>query len=345
MSPDFDPAWLATMTGGVPHARVTEAWNAVLTYFPDVPAWPQLERKSYPESPYAQFSERFPGAVIRGDRLYIDREQGLDAALDRLFIAYLNGDTGYGAIGPDYAEGLFHLLENQVPFMQPMQALKGQVTGPISWGLAVVDQNRRPILYDELLAEALSHLLYLKAAWQEQGLRRFCERTIIMLNEPHLSSFGPGVAAISRDQVVTLLEEVLAGITGLKGIHCCGDADWSILLSTSVDILSLDAYSHAASLANYAQEVDAFLKRGGILAWGIVPAGDRAAAETVETLLARLEAAMSLLEEKGVPKEAMVKRGMITPSCGAGALSVELAEQVFALTAGVSSAMRSRYGY
>lgn len=349
MARDFEPQWLPTMIGSVPHIRAEDAWNLVLTYFPDIPAWPQLPRRSYLENMYVQFSERFPGIVLEKERIYVNRERDLDAALERLYVAYLEGDLSYGTISPDYAAGLAMLLEDQVPFMQPPVALKGQITGPITWGLTVTDQNRRPILYNEILAEAITHHLYLKAAWQDQQLRTFVSHgaetlpTIIFVDEPYMSTFGSAFVAISREQVVDMLEEVFEGITGLKGVHCCGNTDWSILLSTSVDILSIDAYAYAESLALYPAEVQAFLERGGIIAWGIVPANEQAATETVESLVGRLDSAIDLLVEKGVSRDLLLQAGLVTPSDGTGTLSEELSDRVFYLTAGVSFAMRERY--
>lgn len=343
MDSGFKPRWLPTMIGSMPFSDVREAWNVILAYFPEIPAWPQLPQRSFLENMYVQFSERFPGVVLQGERVYVDRDHDLNSPLERLYIAYLQGDLGYGALSQDYARGLAYLLEGRAPFMQPAEAIKGQVTGPISWGLAVTDRNRRPILYDEVLAEALAHHLHLKAAWQEQALRRFCERTIIFVDEPYMSSFGSAFVSVGREQVLEMLEEVFAGISGLKGVHCCGNTDWSILLSTSVDILSLDAYKYAESLALYPEEVKKFLEREGIIAWGIAPTGPPATTETVESLVARLEDAIDMLAAKGVPKELLLQSGLITPSCGTGSLSPDLAERAFYLAAGVSSAMRRRY--
>ena len=158
-----------------------------------------------------------------------------------------------------------------------------------------------------------------------------------------MTSVSSAAAAISRDQVISVLNQVLAGISGLSGVHCCGETDWSILFSTEADIVNVNAYDHAESLAECEEYVNAFLQRGGTIAWGIVPAAPQAATETVESLLARLNDTMNLLAERGISKEDMLKTGLIMPTCGTGSLSPELAERVFYLTAGVSSAMQHRY--
>ena len=44
-----------------------------------------------------------------------------------------------------------------------------------------------------------------------------------------------------------------------------------MLLATTVDILNLDAYGYIENLALYPAELRAFLDRGGVVCWGIVP--------------------------------------------------------------------------
>jgi hypothetical protein len=337
---------LPTAIGSLPHSDPAAACRVVANTFPRIPIWPQLPRRSFLENMYVQYSEGFPGVVLdhAAERIYVDRSQDLDLPLERLYTAYLENDLDFAAIGPDYAAGLAALpaVLRDAP---TLLAVKGQVTGPISWGLTVVDQNRRPTLYDDILADAIAKHLRLKATWQEQQLRQLCPNVITFVDEPYMSAFGSAFVAVGREQVITLLEEVFAGIQGLKGVHCCGNTDWGILLETSVDILNLDAYNYAESLALYPDAVRAFLRRGGVIAWGISPnRDDLIAQETVASLTQRLEAGLGLLVGKGIPKDDLLAAMMITPACGLGGMSVAAAERVLTLTAGVAAEMQKRYG-
>jgi len=58
--------------------------------------------------------------------------------------------------------------------------------------------------------------------------------------------------------VPVLLEEVFKGIKGIKGLHCCGNTNWSVLLDTTIDILSFDAYNYASSLSTHSGKVKSF---------------------------------------------------------------------------------------
>ena len=47
--------------------------------------------------------------------------------------------------------------------------------------------------------------------------------------------------------------------------------------------------------------------------------------------------------EAGLQRESLLKAGLVTPSCGLGALDQENAQRVFELLVGVSQEMRHRY--
>jgi methionine synthase II (cobalamin-independent) len=224
--------------------------------------------------------------------------------------------------------------------------VKGSVTGPISWGLTVTDQDKRAILYDDTLADAVAKHLRLKAAWQERELRKLSDTTIIFVDEPYMSAYGSAFFSIERDLVVRLLTETMAGIEGLIGIHCCGNTDWSLLLETPAHVLNFDAYAYAESVALYPDAVRAFLRRGGLLAWGIVPAEDEAAilCETAASLTDRLLTGMDLLVKKGIPLDHLLEACLVSPSCGLRGRSEATSVRALQLAVGVTDELRRRFG-
>jgi hypothetical protein len=335
--------WLPLITGGLPHTEPAAAWDAILTRFPELPAWPRLPRRSNLENMYTQFSERFPGIALENGGILVNRSNRLDSGLEQLYLAYLEGDVSYGEVGASYAAALDLLLEGHVPLPATPVAIKGEITGPVSWGLTIVDQNRRPILYDQVLEDAVAKHLRLKAAWQEQALARICPHTIMIINEPYMASFGSASVALSATRIVEMFEDVFDGLRGLKGIQCSGTTDWSLLMSTSADLISFDAFDYIESFAAFAADLTRFVDRGGILVWGIVPAGGAARSETVDTLVGRLESGIRLLADAGVPRDRLQQQAMVSPSASLAALSVPLSEHVLDLTRGVSAAMRTRY--
>ena len=87
----------------------------------------------------------------------------------------------------------------------------------------------------------------------------------------------------------------------------------------------------------------AFLERGGIIAWGIVPNSSEVRKESVDSLMEYLHDAMKLLVRKGIEWEQLLGSALITPACGLGTLTVQDAERAVELIVGVSDAMRERY--
>jgi hypothetical protein len=105
---------------------------------------------------YAQFSEGFPGVVLDDGSLRVRDVADIEQSLEQLYLAYLENELSYGAISPDHASGLAALLQGKVALPDGVVALKGQITGPISWGLSVIDAQQQPILHDRVLGDAVS---------------------------------------------------------------------------------------------------------------------------------------------------------------------------------------------
>ena len=160
-----------------------------------------------------------------------------------------------------------------------------------------------------------------------------------------MAAFGSVSMLLSKERVISLLDGVFQGINGLKGVHCCGNTDWSILLGTSTDIISFDAYNYAQSLALYPAEVKEFLGREGTVAWGVIPSDEGAlAGETAASLKDRLEEAMAPFTRKGIPFRQLVRQGLLTPSCGLASLATEEASaRALELLTELSAMMRKRY--
>ncbi|MFC1952209.1 methionine synthase [Chloroflexota bacterium] len=331
----------ATVIGSMPQTDPAEACAQVSRYLRDIPTWPQLPKRAFQENMYAQFSEGFPGVVIEADRIFIDRSQDLDKPLEKLYTAYLENDFGKYPITAEYAAGLhsFLALTNLSPL-----AVKGQVTGPITWGLTVADDSGRAIIYDDVLGDAAAKLLKLKASWQEKELSQISNNTIIFVDEPYMQAYGSIGMSLSREKIISLLEEVFSGISRLKGVHCCGNTDWSILLETSTDIISFDTYNYAQSLSLYPAEVKRFLDRKGTIAWGIIPNNEEPLAkETAASLKDRLEEAMAPFTRKGIRFKQLIEQGLLTPSCTLATLTDEASGQTLELLNELSDRIRKRY--
>ena len=340
MSARLEFGCLPTGIGSMPHTDADEAGSLIMKYLPDIPFWPQLPRRSPKENMVVQFSEGFPGVVAEGDKIHIEASTNFEAELEQIYIDCEQDNAHEYSVSREYAAGLHTFLSRAAG----NRMIKGQVTGPITWGLTVTRQDGLGILYDDTLAETEAKFLRLKASWQENVLRETWPTVIIFVDEPYLVSLGSVFTPIPEEKVPVLLKEVFRGIKGIKGLHCCGNTNWSIVLDTSLDILSFDAYNYAASLSTHSDKVKAFLERGGSIAWGIIPNDEEVLAkESLPNLRDRLEEAMASFTRDGVKFKQIIAQGLITPSCGLNVLSPEAADRALELTAELSADLRSRY--
>jgi methionine synthase II (cobalamin-independent) len=340
MSAKLEFGFLPTAIGSMPHTNPEEACSIIMKCLPDIPAWPQLPQRSPKENMIIQFSEGFPGVVIDGDKIHVEPSADFESELEQIHIDCEQDSAREYGISTEYAAGLYAFLSKA----KGSEIVKGQITGPVTWGLRVTQQDGLGILYDETLAETAAKFLRLKASWQENILREIAPNTIIFVDEPYLVSLGSVFTPIPEENVPILLEEVIKGIKGTKGLHCCGNTNWSVLLDTKIDILSFDAYNYASSLSTHSDKVKSFLEGGGNIAWGIVPNEEEALAkESLPSLRDRLEEAMAPFTRDGVKFRQLVAQGLITPSCGLESLSPEAASQALELTAKLSQDLRNRY--
>jgi len=329
---------LPTMIGSLPHKDPKRACALIVHYLKDLPSWPQLPALNPLEGMVAQFGEGFPGLAIADGKITVDTTDS-DSNLGVIYESYLEGNAEVFPISSMYAAGLHEFLN--LPALSPLAA-KGQVTGPISFGLSVRDTSGKALLYDEMLADAAARLLHLKARWQESRLRQISSHTIVFVDEPGMASYGSAFFNLSKEQIVTLINEVLSGIAGLKGVHCCGNTDWGIIVSTKTNILSFDAYNHAASLALFPKEMEKFIAQGGAIAWGIVPTSEVLAKESVASLKDRLEDAMAPFTHQSMSYARIKEQALLTPACGLAALSEDGAEQALQMLTELSIRMRCR---
>lgn len=335
----------------MPHKDPEKACRVVFENLKEIPVWPQLPNRSFLESMYVQCIEGMPAVKVNEDekRVYFDTSQDLTSEIEKFYEKYIGGDLSPFGISETYAQGLHNFLRELEGRAEEIKWLKGHLIGPITFGLTVADDKKQAVIYHEQLMDTVIKTLGRKARWQEKKFREVCPgaQTIIFLDEPYLRAYGSAYVSVSREDVIKYLNECFSELEGLKGVHVCGNTDWGMLTLTNTDIISFDAYDYTENLALYPGEIRNFLDRGGILAWGIVPAvfpePEQIAKESLESLLNMFEESLTLLAAKGFQKEELLESSLITPTCGTGAMSEELAERSYKLTGELSKVLRKKY--
>lgn len=341
---EFQYPFITTGIGSFPHQDEKEVFRLILKSFPEIPFWPQLPKRSFLEGMVVQYSEGFP--CLRWNekeqRVWIETSPRFWKEIEAFYQHFEDGDLGPFQITEDFARGLRILKDlSSRDHLEKIKYIKGQITGPVTFGLSLVDQEQKPIFYDPSLRDILAKHLSLKARWLEKKYSDLFPGipTIVFFDEPSLSSFGSAFSGLNREDVILSLNECFDAVKGLKGIHCCGNTDWGVLLSTHLDVLSFDAYNDLEALSLYPKDLNAFLEKGGILAWGIVPTSEAIVKEEAQGLANRFKKGIEGLSKKGIDP-ALLRRAIVTPSCGMASLSVPLSEKVCELTAEVSKRLQ-----
>ncbi len=314
----------ATGIGSVPHREVKGVCDTILKLFPKMPFWPQFPKRSPYEDMNVQFSEGLPMIYFdMEERRLIFKRHSKEDELLRFWERFLAEDLSSFLISFEYAPGLYYVVEEikkepdrYGPF------IKGQMVGPITFMAGVMGEDGKTILFDQELREAITKAMALKGLWQVRKLKETGKRIILFLDEPYLSGFGSAFVAISRDEVIDILSDIIGYIKEkekvLVGVHCCGNTDWAMLMQTQVDIISFDAYSYLDHFLLYKNDISNFLERGGYIAWGIVPTDKFSKDITVFQLKKQLLEAWNRICDGNIGR--IIQSSILTPSCGLGTM-------------------------
>jgi methionine synthase II (cobalamin-independent) len=289
------------------------------------------------------YAEHFPGIKIDSaeKRVYVERTDRLMEEIGMFYEDFLNENFDAFAIGPEHAQGLHKFLESLGSRSDKVPLAKGQVTGPLTFGLGLNDQDMKPVWFDPEYRDVVLKGLSMKAAWQVRELKKVAENVILFLDEPIMSALGtPAYMSVQDEDVVQSLNEVInaAQAQGARvGVHCCGNTDWGLLARTDVDIMAFDAYFYAEKVRLYAADITAFLERGKNLAWGLVPTSSHTSdacpvqSESAQSLRDQLERELVQFIAKGIPEDRLRSQLIFTPSCGMGTLPIDDTHKVLEL--------------
>lgn len=339
---------LATGIGSLPHEDADRALDLIFEYVPDIPFWPQLPKRDIREGMIVQFSENLPFLKLNKDGLKFSAGDAKDRELEIFYEKIIANDIDYFKISEEFALGLYKFyqrLENS--YLGGIDFIKCQVTGPFTFAASIKDGFGTLLLHDAVLLQAILKGLAMKALWQINLFRKFGKKIILFFDEPFLSCFGSAYTPINRENVVSGLSELTETVKSqgvLLGIHCCGNTDWSMFMDVpKIDIISFDAFDFLDRLILYGDNLKAFLRRGGILCWGIVPTQLFTGEETAELLIRKIKDGINKLEDKGLGENLLLQNLLISPSCGLGTFTPGKSEKIFKLLYETASLIR-KYG-
>ena len=331
---------LTTAMAVMPHSDVDRALELALSL--DVPFWPQLPHLDYHEDMYVQAAEHFPGILVDFENRTLRFSMDKFLAEFEEALAHLE-EPLYLDISPAFSV-VYHRFLNLD--LSHRAAIRGQLEGPISFGFNVLDQNERPILFDDSVRPFMMEFMARRVNVQLKRLKERNPNAFMFVDEPGLQFIfsamaGYGDVAARRD-----LEMFFALIERPRGIHLCGNPDWDFLLNLDLDVLSLDMYSNGEVFVSYKRSLEKFLDRGGVLIWGIVPTNyEPFVKEDIDSLTTRLVVLWDTLSQSGIDRDLLLSRSMLSPAtcCLVNPDKEKTVENAFGLTRELSARLRERY--
>lgn len=306
-------AGVATGIGSLPHRDAAVAATLVLRCLPELPAAPQLPLRTPFEQMLPQWARAIPGVEIAEDGSL--RVGDLPESGGRLNVEF--DRTAHG--------GLLTFLDVAATQPVPPRAIKAQITGPLTIGVALVDAGWAPEPAFELAARAAR-------AWVVEVERLVEARLpgaglVLFLDEPELVRWRDGNAPLDREAATDMLSSALATAGCVTGVHVCGRGDVRLALDAGPDVLGLEVATlrldDAVSLARY-------LDGDGWIAWGAIPT-DRPVGEQPAPLWKALLDTWCELTRRGCDPLRLRGQAMVSPACGLAGHGASQAERAMRL--------------
>jgi hypothetical protein len=317
--------------GSFPFTDVDKAIDIIFETCPEIPFWPQLPKRTPYENMYIPFLEGVPCVVVDENEgtAFMDTEnaEGIEEFYENVLSGNLEAFRISGKVAPGFYRFLVRLKERN----DEVKFIKTQITGPFSMGLGLKDENGKPVIYNYGYFDIIKKVIHMKAQWMIATIKaQFPDKGIIIFfDEPYMVSFGSAYVSISREEAIGLFNDVLGGIPALRGVHCCGNTDWSVLLNADVDIINYDAFNYLETIFYFEEDLRRFISRGGRIAPGIVPSSEEVMNATSADMERIMEKFRSAMTEKVGPQG--LHDLIVTTSCGVGSLQPEEASHAMAL--------------
>jgi len=324
----------------MPHRDVDRALEVAQTL--DIPFWPQLPHVSYYEDMYVQASENFPGILLDMEErsLRFSTEKFMDE-LEECMARF--DEPAYFDISETYS-AVYHRFLTLPLSERP--AIRGQLEGPISFGLNVTDLDGRSILYDDTVRPFLLEFMARRLNVQLDRLKALNAKAFMFVDEPGLQFLFSAMTGYGDQAARADMDAFFSMVDRPRGVHLCGNPDWDFLLGQDLDVLSMDIYTNAEVFSSYAPSIRRFLNRGGVIVWGIVPTNfEPFEKENLTSLEKRLEEVWSDLQARGVDRDFLLSRSLLSPAtcCLVNPDREKTVEKAFEMIGELSERLRERY--
>jgi hypothetical protein len=230
----------------------------------------------------------------------------------------------------------------------------------VSFGFKVLDENLKPIIYNDEVKSILFDFIQKKVNLQYEELKKKNPNAFVWVDEPGLGYVFSGLSGYNDQQAKEDYYQFVQGIEGPKGMHLCAEVNLPYLLELGVEILSFDAFQIGFMPKEYTLSVAEFIKKGGVISWGIVPTEFKTLeAQTPEKLASLLSGYWEVVSENtDLSLDQIAEQALIAPArCCLVELTIDAAarsetnnieekivEKAFSFLPELSQILKKRYG-
>jgi hypothetical protein len=319
------PYGLSALIGSLPFSDPCEAAAFAVDHEPRLPCAPSLPARSPLEGMISQAASGLRGVTVRPDgSIEVDA-----ARLDPVDPFAARGIDGEPFVGLRAFLGA--VAGRRAP-------IKLQVTGPVTLGMALRQQGVDARRAFDVAGAAVR----VRVADIIDATRSITPgaRLVVFVDEPALVWAMDDGFPLAPNDTIDLVSSALAAIEphAVTGLHCCGPADWKLVLQSGPQILSLPV---GAGAPEQAAALATFLEQAGWIAWGAVPTAGPLGGGS-DRLWRRLSAEWRELARGGCDPVLIREQALVTPECGLGRHHPAQAAQIADLTSQVARRLETQ---
>jgi hypothetical protein len=337
--------------GALPYNTIKGTTAMLAKLFKETPYIPILPNVSQTDTMKNRVFANIPGVVYDSEKLILkvgtqehkDNIADFEKAFNNPNIKNLE-NYGFEA---EFLEKYFQMIKK---FKSKYAYIN--LLGPFTVSQILISTAKEQCLADKSYRKLFIHAICVKALWLIEKIKQINPNTtpIVILEEPMFGQFGMVKREnneVTADLVINLFSKVtekLKKAGAIVGVQCFEKCDWSIPIKAGVDLISYDAYNNPNNLSIIPEILIDFLRKGGIINWGIVPVVSDTMVRglTIDYLEKRLSSTIAGIVLAGVPAELLYRNIMVSLNSDTDKLSILFAEKAILLATQLASRLAVR---
>ncbi len=322
--------------GALPYSNVKHVTTMISKLHSKMPPIVSLPHISSTDTVTNWLFENIPGIICEEDKIKlqvgISQYEDKIASLDKAFNNQNPKELDKFEFKAEFFEKYLQIIKK---FGSPNACIN--LLGPFTISQILISSVKDQILADKSYRKLFIEAVCVKAFWVIKQIKSACPDTvpIVILEEPMLGQLGNLKREsndITADLVINLLGKVIEKIKTLGaivGVQCFEKCDWTVPIKAGADLISFDAYNNPNNLSIIPEVLTKYLRKGGIINWGIVPtvSDNIIKSLNLDYLYKRLCSTIEGTILSGVPAELLYKNAMVSLNGNADHLSVIFAEK------------------